>query len=123
MEIMASDWMRRLWTLQEAFLSKRLWIPFEQATISGSGGMKDFDKLLGSMTGTNTLTSSFAEMARLKLLRNIMGEERLDRRARNGRQDSRQTSGAILIANAWRAARWRVSASDFESKLHLTSLD
>jgi hypothetical protein len=108
MKILASGWMRRLWTLQEAYLSKNLWITFKQHSGQHADGMGDFDKLIKKMVNKETLSSSFAEMAKLKLLQNIMGEER---DMRNRGKDPRKSGGAILIANTWRATRWRVSCS------------
>jgi hypothetical protein len=108
MKILASGWMRRLWTLQEAYLSKRLWITFKQHTGQLQDGMEDFDQLIGRMFNRETMSSSFAEMAKLKLFQNIMGEEREE--WKRGR-DPQESGGAILIANTWRAARWRVSCS------------
>jgi len=107
MKILASGWMRRLWTLQEAYLSKRLLIAFRQGEKSHNG-MKDFDELVASVTkqGKGTLTSSIAEMARLKLSHNLMGKER-DKRKLD--ENLLSSGGAILVANTWRAARWRVS--------------
>jgi hypothetical protein len=105
MRILASGWMRRLWTLQEAYLSKQLWITFKQGEETHTG-MKNFDDLIGSMINTEALGSSIAEMARLKLFQNIMGYER---GGRNHNGDPQASGGAILVANTWRAARWRVS--------------
>jgi hypothetical protein len=109
MKILASGWMRRLWTLQEAYLSKRLWITFKQHSGEHHDGMEEFDKLIGEMVNKDTFRSSFGEMAKLKLLQNIMGEQREQRKLGN---DPRQSGGggAILVANTWRATRWRVSA-------------
>jgi hypothetical protein len=106
-KLLASGWMRRLWTLQEAYLSKRLWITFKQGEQDYSG-MKDFDELINSIPQQNGLTGSFAEMARQKLMHNIMGEEREERNLRRRHSPTTQDR-ALLIANTWRAARWRVS--------------
>jgi hypothetical protein len=105
MKILASGWMRRLWTLQEAYLSKQLWITFKQGEPTHTG-MENFDDLIRSMTSKETFGSSMAEMARLKLFHNVMGYEREQRK---GGKDPKDSGGAILVANTWRAARWRVS--------------
>lgn len=106
MKILASGWMRRLWTLQEAYLSKQLWITFKQGEPTHTG-MENFDDLIRRMkTSKETFGSSMAEMARLKLFHNVMGSER---EQHNGGKDPKESGGAILVANTWRAARWRVS--------------
>lgn len=66
MSILASGWMRRLWTLQEAFLSKQLWVVFKQGD-SKHMGIENFDELLGLIASNDTFGSAMANMVRLKL--------------------------------------------------------
>jgi hypothetical protein len=108
MKIFGSGWMRRLWTLQEAYLSKDLWITFQQGAASHKG-MHNFDSLIEKMVSKVTLETfgaSMGEMAGLKLFQNIMGFERNQLK---DDEDPQESGGAILVANTWRAARWRVS--------------
>ena len=109
MKIFGSGWMRRLWTLQEAYLSKELWVTFRQLDARHKG-MHDFDTLIphgmGSKVTQETFGASIGEIACLKLFQNIMGTERNQLKAGENPQAS---GGAILVANTWRAARWRVS--------------
>ena len=107
MKILASGWMRRLWTLQEAYLSERLWITFKQHSGQYHDAMEDFDGLVGKID-KEKVNSSFTEMAKFKLLQNIMGDER-GKWKRGG--DPKDSGSALYIANTWRAARWRVSHS------------
>jgi hypothetical protein len=105
-KLLASGWMRRLWTLQEAYLSKRLWITFKQGE-QDHRGIQDLDDLLYSLPEQNKITESFVEMARLKLVQNIMGKERKERHQKQYSSETKRDK-ALLVANTWRAARWRV---------------
>jgi len=110
MRILASGWMKRLWTLQEAFLSQRLYVAF-----GDHGGthqpVEDFDILIDeSLKGDNGVVSS----TRRHLSESLMNADRSHRI--NQQRDpmaiqqpmDRLLTGYSLIANAWKAARWRV---------------
>lgn len=106
MKVLTSNWMRRLWTLQEAYLSRKLFITFE-INPDAEAGIWNFDDLMKDLTDDNRqevkLLLSIAQLVRRRVFHNIMGNERL--RTLN----EIEPSGALLVANAWRAVRWRVS--------------
>ncbi len=115
MKVLSSGWMRRLWTLQEAFSSKKIYLPF-QANEAGFNHIKEFDELTSNLGRTQeTLTSALITTLRNQLLHNVMGHERRTRELylwNSVQPPPRQ--GALLIANAWRAARWRVSPAHLQ---------
>lgn len=96
MRILASGWMRRLWTLHEACLSRELKVMFKQEN-DDMGGVEGFDDTLSSMKYTT-------QLLRQMLMQNTMGYKR----ARTVRINDGLEPRGSLIANAWRAVRWRV---------------
>ena len=116
MKILASGWMRRLWTLQEAFLSRKLYIVFKEKG-PRYFNLKDLDvldKTIRSKGAVDLLASPLLSMVRDQLLHNIMGHEREDRNfILSHKKEKGQTippkAASTLVVNAWRAARWRVS--------------
>jgi hypothetical protein len=107
--VLTSPWMRRLWTLQEAFLSRRLCVAL---THSGNVILSDLDQLVARLDGTNkhmdlaAFNLSMGELIKRKLYYNLMGE---DRKIRNRKEHPVQTRGSMVIASAWHSTRWRVS--------------
>lgn len=106
MKVLTSNWMRRLWTLQEAYLSKKLFITFKYDP-QAVAGIWNFDDLMTNLTDDNReemkLLLSIAQLVRRRVFHNIMGRDRLRR------LNEIEPRGSLLIANAWRAVRWRVS--------------
>lgn len=105
MRILASRWMRRLWTLQEAYLSRRLLFTFEGPFL------KDLDQLEEDYQyalANNELTSNIPSAARA-YFHNLLGA---DRKARIN--DFPDANGFGLLANVWRAAQWRVYMPDIK---------
>ena len=118
MKILTSTWMRRLWTLQEAFLSKGMSVTFKtpQEDPTKPHDLRDLDVIfrrLDEIDHNNSLKMAIFKLAKRRLHQGIMGEER-DAMKRNAAHTAKNY-GSMLIANAWRSARWRVStpASDF----------
>lgn len=103
MTILASSWMRRLWTLQEAFLSRQLHFAFFERKHNWKN-LISYDSLndkLGNLV-ENELKSPLTSTVRDMLSENIMDK--------SGRGDSQTTEkAAFWIASVWSAARWRVS--------------
>jgi hypothetical protein len=107
MKILASGWMRRLWTLQEAYLSKRLLFAFKNQQL------KNLDELEEMYPkASDNLTSNIPTAAR-NYFHNMLGP---DRSARINKLSS--ASGYGLLASVWRAAQWRVSFNARTSSLH-----
>lgn len=98
MKILASGWMRRLWTLQEAYLSKRLMFRFMDCLV-------DIDELEESYAEeSESLTSNLVIVAR-RYFYNLMGRDRRLRLV-----EPCKHCGVTLIANVWKATQWRVSS-------------
>jgi hypothetical protein len=110
-KILTSHWMRRLWTLQEAFLSQRLFIVYGKPDGSDTRA-EDLDSYLSKPEGDHDSTKSIAfclslaELSKRKLYHNMMGE---DRQIRNRKENPILSRGSMVIASAWRSSRWRVS--------------
>jgi hypothetical protein len=138
MKILTCAWMRRLWTLQEAFLSKQLSVPFHK-----SGSRSDHDQAASSeepvytslnydlheldtifeeldvVDHNSSLKTAIFRLAKRRLHQGIMGEER-DAMRRNTTY-SVKNYGTMLIANAWRSVRWRVRSYKLNAVLFLLS--
>ncbi|KAG0648298.1 hypothetical protein D0Z07_5529 [Hyphodiscus hymeniophilus] len=119
MKILASGWMRRLWTLEEAYLSKKLMINFDGAELV------DVDENIegGYPEAQDALSSNIANLAQ-GYFHNLMGPQRRRRRAGdNGRGG---TAGGIegvgLLASVWQASRWRTTAHAKHETLALATL-
>ncbi|KAF7507932.1 hypothetical protein GJ744_009966 [Endocarpon pusillum] len=111
MKILASGWMRRLWTLQEAYLSKRLLFAFKDQHL------KNLDELEEMYPKANdSLTSNIPTAAR-NYFHNMLGP---DRSARINELSS--ASGYGLLASVWRAAQWRTTSHSEHETLALATL-
>lgn len=108
MRILASGWMRRLWTLQEAYLSRKLLFAFKSYSDEGDSELPliDLDDIEDVFDSTSTnLVSNIPATAR-RYYDNLLGP---DRKARI--HNLKSTDGAGLIASVWQAAQWRVRPS------------
>ncbi|KAM7216552.1 hypothetical protein V8F06_008080 [Rhypophila decipiens] len=126
MKIFASIWMRRLWTLQEAYLSNRLLIPFMEEN-KATNNLVDFDKLEQELeVFMKKSTSGITQIIKIQLSHTIMGEERRLRKNRmsgKGRHEKLlKEKTAAVVANAYRAARWRTTAKPEHEVLALATL-
>ena len=118
MKIFSSVWMQRLWTLQEAYLSRRIVIPFEEDS-SETDNLMSFDGIEDELERFMKRSSAgITRMVKDQLSRMIMGEER--KRDRTGADKRKEM--ATTVANTYRAARWRVSRdSDTEQLARLAN--
>ncbi|KAK3986851.1 hypothetical protein QBC44DRAFT_247268 [Cladorrhinum sp. PSN332] len=106
--LLSSGWMKRLWTLQEAFVTKRLSIAFQGGEIRELDTLWSVDEneesdFNGLDAGTR-LEISMTDMVRKKVFQNLMGDTR---KARNQRDGENTTPWPLLIASAWNSARYR----------------
>ncbi|ROW11821.1 hypothetical protein VPNG_05013 [Cytospora leucostoma] len=102
--ILASGWMRRLWTLQEAHLGKELLIAFAEQQSLGS---QDFSKLrVDIRKQADSTTSIMAGLIHKELAWSIAD----DANVHESSHDDEAPKDMIKIANSWRAARWRVGS-------------
>lgn len=111
-KILASNWMRRLWTLQEAYLSRSIYVAFKHER----AGLRDLEKLFRDLTEKEgELTTNLVNMVHNQLQHNLMNSERQARHQHPNTRVERQAQvprkASVLVANAWKAARWRVSPS------------
>lgn len=117
MKIIASSWMRRLWTLQEAFLSQNLYVAFSHHRKT----LKHFDSLCRELEHKeNGFTSTLITKVKHQLQSHVMDEGRTMRNTAEARSPRQ---AAVLVVNAWKAARWRVSHFIFSSRLPAWPLD
>jgi hypothetical protein len=114
--LLSSGWMKRLWTLQEAFVTRNLSLAME------GGRVKNIDRLWNGNMEPNVMNDSLAALIQLKLSQNLMGDER-EARIRttpdlnpNGSTEQHGNRWSLLIASAWRSARYRVR--ELESAFH-----
>ena len=106
-KLLASGWMRRLWTLQEAFLSNKLKIAFHDQ--DDVNPLKDFEELRTQVQRQADIdTSVIASLVDDEMSHSIMWDDKAmlnEEQLGNNALWSRST----VVANSWRAARWRVS--------------
>jgi hypothetical protein len=98
MRILASGWMRRLWTLQEAYLSRRLLFAFKEHEVRN---LDDLEEMYPQ--AKHILTSNIPTTAR-NYFHNLLGN---DRKARIN--ETPTANNYTLLASIWRATQWRVS--------------
>lgn len=111
MRILASGWMRRLWTLQEAYLSRRLYFAFAK------GKLKNLEDLEDMYPKANDILASSIPSAARNYFHNLLGN---DRRARIN--DLPAGSGTEILASVWKAARWRTTNHQEHETLALATL-
>ncbi|KAK0640153.1 hypothetical protein DIS24_g9617 [Lasiodiplodia hormozganensis] len=110
--ILASGWMQRLWTLQEAYLSKRLFFKFQNTSL-------DLETLEESFPRAKENNLSILPNAARNYFHSIMGTAR---EARIHQMTPRD--GVSLIASIWKAAHWRsTSRKQHEAVAIATLLD
>jgi hypothetical protein len=106
MRILASGWMRRLWTLQEAYLSNKVLFAFRDGILMDLESIEEKYPEARQSLQTNLATTTRA------LYHLILGPER---KAREIQMPAKHPYD--VIASVWRSAQWRVS-SKFTLSLH-----
>ncbi|KAI0545164.1 hypothetical protein F4679DRAFT_562249 [Xylaria curta] len=126
MRILASSWMRRLWTLQEAFLSNKIHFSFQETQKLGMH-LREFRDVSGKLEkkeSTASVTTALLNMVNEHLRRHIIDYERGPRRTYFIHEETglREKQSAVLIANIWRAAKWRTTTNPYHETLALATL-
>ncbi|KAH8745928.1 hypothetical protein F5883DRAFT_702063 [Diaporthe sp. PMI_573] len=119
MTILASSWMRRLWTLQEAFLSRQLHFAFGERRMDWHN-LISYDNLDGELGVLieNELRAPLTGTVKDMLTQNIMGQD--DRG--DGQTSVSLEKAAFWIASVWSAARWRTTSNHAHETLALATL-
>ncbi|KAF4546197.1 Het domain protein [Lasiodiplodia theobromae] len=108
--ILASGWMQRLWTLQEAYLSKRLFFKFQDTALD----LENLEELFPQAKGNS---SSILPDAARGYFHSIMGTAR---EARIHQMTPRD--GVSLIASIWKAAYWRTTSKKQHEAVAIATL-
>lgn len=98
MKIFTSRWMGRLWTLQEAYLSKKLIFRFN------SNELVDMDQLEANFFTSQTLADSMVAGKARKYFDRLLGWQRQKRIYGAPLYDS------VLLASVWEAVQWRTTS-------------
>ncbi|KAK7957756.1 hypothetical protein PG988_012604 [Apiospora saccharicola] len=104
MKILSSGWTRRLWTLQEAHLSRSLCFAFEETerTARPLWGLPEFETQRDSVedpAGVNIKMRVKTQLSKIITRRGAV---------RNG--DLSVSEAATMVADIWHAARWRTTS-------------
>jgi hypothetical protein len=124
MKILTSMWMRRLWTLHEAFLSKKRYVTFREETWTTQqhNNLKLLEGLKEDLESTEAQKSPIVSEIYKLLLQTIMAEEAQTKDDITQRRNISHKRLAMLVAGTWRAARWRVSVCFLRFVLRSSSL-
>jgi len=119
MKIIASTWMSRLWTLQEAFLSRDIYFVFRDDGPPENNLIRFSDlsdRLNRPLQERGTEAPSLLRTALLKQVDERMRHCIIDHERRKRKKyvtgewtGLPQKSGAMMLAHVWKAAKWRVS--------------
>ncbi|KAJ1323748.1 hypothetical protein MN608_10993 [Microdochium nivale] len=120
MRLLASGWMRRLWTLHEAFLSVKQYVAFREWPENCRSHLVDLKDLLEQLHTAEAQKSPLHFWMRELLLQNIMQEERSGLSASDRNLSTSQV--AMCVSAAWRAARWRTTSNLSHEALALATL-
>ncbi|RSL58077.1 hypothetical protein CEP53_006247 [Fusarium sp. AF-6] len=124
--LLACGWMMRLWTLQEAFVSARLHLAMRDRN-----GLKSFNDLWRFTGEEDVVLLSMAGMVQRKVDHNLMVRRKVDHDPMESERevpqqlithDRHHTRGALLMASAWRATRYRTTRNLREETLALATL-
>ena len=102
MRITLSSWISRLWTLQEAVLSKKLYFNFSDRLCS----MDDLETLFKDED--NWLHTCTAALGR-EYYHSILGHERRRRIEPDARSETKKTD-AGFVSEVWKAVQWRTTS-------------
>jgi hypothetical protein len=115
MRITTSRWMRRVWTLQEGFLSKDLYFKFYDGLV----GMEGLEDLFRSHK--YSLQSSVPDSAR-SYYRGLLGSERQRYHELVSSGKESEINRKRLIAPVWKATQWRKMSHPHQETLAIATL-
>ncbi|RTE75704.1 hypothetical protein BHE90_009824 [Fusarium euwallaceae] len=124
--LLACGWMMRLWTLQEAVVSAQLHLAMRD-----EHGLRSFNDLWNDTGEENVVFPSMADMVQRKVDHNLMVQRKTDHHPAGSERGAQQqpgtegrnhARGALLIASAWRATRYRTTRDLKEETLALATL-
>ncbi|KAJ3549419.1 hypothetical protein NM208_g520 [Fusarium decemcellulare] len=110
MKIFTSRWMGRLWTLQEAYLSKKLVFRFR------NNELVDMDQLEGNFLTSQSLADSMVAGKARKYFDRLLGWQRQKRIYGVPLHDN------VLLASVWEAVQWRTTSLIFHETQALATL-
>ncbi|KAF2996247.1 hypothetical protein E8E13_003781 [Curvularia kusanoi] len=116
MKILASGWMRRLWTLQEAFVSRKLMFAFKGGYYTKLP-LIDLDDIEDLYDDSDDGLSLNLQTIARTYYRNMLGPNRRERLYKNV-----TSHGMSLVADVWRAAQWRTMEHEENETLALATL-
>ncbi|KAF7541018.1 hypothetical protein G7054_g942 [Neopestalotiopsis clavispora] len=130
MRILGSSWMRRLWTLQEAFLSQKVYFAFDgEYRRSHLKELQELSQTLGP-DGQPEVNTALLDRVNDHLQHLIMSHEHETRNtylftevgSDKDECNMPREKTASLVASAWKAARWRTTSNAFHETLALATL-
>ncbi|ETS83004.1 hypothetical protein PFICI_04880 [Pestalotiopsis fici W106-1] len=129
MKVLSSVWMRRLWTLQEAYLSRKIHFVFKERSENATPirELEDIEKKLtvamvepaSGLAGI--VRDQLSDIMLLDKQRDKVKVPRDDFKIRN-RSNLSTEEASLFIANVWRAARWRSTTRPEHETLALATI-
>ena len=114
MKILMSRWMTRMWTLQEAVLSRQIYFKFKDQIYS----IDQLENLyIREAAALHTCVPKLSQL----YYHGILGEKR-DRVHKKTLSDERWKPKALFIAMVWKAAQWRSTEHRHHETLSLATL-
>ncbi|KAI0392011.1 hypothetical protein F5Y17DRAFT_380452 [Xylariaceae sp. FL0594] len=132
MMIIPSGWMSRIWTLQEAFLSKDIYFAFNLDETAPGHTLIEFSELStrlmhyareGGSAGVSLLRVALLTKVNESMRNSIIDHERRKRKyITNEWTDFSQKSCAMMLAHVLKAVMWRMTANPLHEVLALITL-
>ncbi|KAK7926582.1 hypothetical protein PG985_003580 [Apiospora marii] len=120
MKVLSSGWMRRLWTLQEAHLSKSIHFAFKETEPSAQSlyGLHEIERRLVTAEDPAPVTSM---RGRIQLSKVIMSRHEYGQVV-DGSAGKSASEAGIILGDAWHAARWRTTSRAEHETLVIATL-
>ncbi|KAK8033844.1 hypothetical protein PG991_003242 [Apiospora marii] len=120
MKILSSGWTRRLWTLQEAHLSRSIHFAFKETEASAQSlyGLEEIEQRL---VNDKDPAAGINRRVKIQLSKAIMSRQMCGRGLHEA-DDMTPSEVSIIVANAWHAARWRTTSRSEHETLAIATL-